>query len=37
MPTPGADLDALAERVVTGEVDPYAAADELLADGRTFG
>jgi len=33
----GADLDALAERVVTGEVDPYAAADELLADGRSSG
>jgi LAO/AO transport system kinase len=28
----GADLDALAERVVAGEVDPYAAADELLDD-----
>jgi LAO/AO transport system kinase len=26
------DLDALATRVVAGEVDPYAAADELLAD-----
>jgi hypothetical protein len=24
-------------RVVAGEVDPYAAADELLADGRTSG
>ena len=33
----GADLDALAERVVAGAVDPYAAADELLADGRTSG
>ena len=31
----GADLDALAERVVAGAVDPYAAADELLADGRS--
>jgi LAO/AO transport system kinase len=28
----GADLDGLARRVVAGEVDPYAAADELLAD-----
>ncbi|SDD72520.1 methylmalonyl Co-A mutase-associated GTPase MeaB [Nocardioides lianchengensis] len=26
------ELDALAERVVAGECDPYAAADELLAD-----
>ena len=33
----GADLDALAERVVAGAVDPYAAADELLADGQSFG
>jgi LAO/AO transport system kinase len=33
----GPDLDKLAERVVTGEVDPYAAADELLADGRSSG
>ena len=33
----GADLDALAERVVAGEVDPYAAADELLADGGSSG
>ena len=30
----GADLDALAARVAAGEVDPYAAADELLAEGR---
>ncbi|HEY0645451.1 MAG TPA: methylmalonyl Co-A mutase-associated GTPase MeaB [Nocardioides sp.] len=28
--TGGADLDALAGRVAAGEVDPYAAADELL-------
>lgn len=28
--TGGADLDALAGRVATGDVDPYAAADELL-------
>jgi LAO/AO transport system kinase len=33
----GADLDALAERVVAGAVDPYAAADELLADGQSCG
>jgi LAO/AO transport system kinase len=32
--TGGADLDALASRVVAGEVDPYAAADELLDSGR---
>ena len=31
MPRPGADLDALAEAVVAGETDPYAAADELVA------
>jgi len=30
----GADLDALAARVVAGEVDPYAAADDLLGDER---
>jgi LAO/AO transport system kinase len=30
----GADLDALAGRVAAGEVDPYAAADELLGSGR---
>jgi LAO/AO transport system kinase len=29
----GADLDAIAGRVASGEVDPYAAADELLAQG----
>lgn len=29
----GADLEALAARVVTGELDPYAAADALVADG----
>ena len=28
---PGGDLDALAEAVVAGEKDPYAAADELVA------
>jgi LAO/AO transport system kinase len=28
-----ADLDTLAGRVATGDVDPYAAADELLAQG----
>ena len=27
----GDDLDALAEAVVAGEKDPYAAADELVA------
>jgi LAO/AO transport system kinase len=27
----GADLDGLAARVASGEIDPYAAADELLA------
>ncbi len=27
---PGGDLDALAARVVSGELDPYTAADELL-------
>jgi LAO/AO transport system kinase len=27
----GGDLDALAEAVVAGEKDPYAAADELVA------
>jgi hypothetical protein len=26
-----AELDGLAERVVAGRTDPYAAADELLA------
>jgi len=29
----GADLEALAARVVAGELDPYAAADALVADG----
>ncbi len=29
----GADLDAIAGRVASGEVDPYAAADELLTQG----
>jgi LAO/AO transport system kinase len=29
----GADLEALATRVVAGELDPYAAADALVADG----
>ncbi len=29
----GGDLDALAEAVVAGETDPYAAADELVATG----
>ena len=34
----GADVDALAGRVVAGEMDPYAAADELLGDdGRAPG
>ena len=33
----GTDLDALAGRVVAGEVDPYAAADELLAGGGSSG
>ena len=33
----GADLDALAGRVAAGEVDPYAAAEELLAEGRSSG
>ena len=27
----GADLDVLAGRVVSGDLDPYAAADELLS------
>ena len=32
----GEALDTLAKRVVAGELDPYAAADALLADvGRT--
>ena len=29
----GADLEALAARVVAGELEPYAAADALVADG----
>jgi LAO/AO transport system kinase len=28
----GPDLDALAERVSRGDLDPYAAADELLGE-----
>ena len=28
-----ADLDGLAGRVASGDVDPYSAADELLAQG----
>jgi len=30
-----ATLPALAERVVAGELDPYAAADEVVASVRT--
>jgi len=33
----GADLEVLAGRVAAGEVDPYAAAEELLAEGRSAG
>jgi LAO/AO transport system kinase len=33
-PGEGTDLDALAEQVLDGQIDPYAAADRLASDGR---